>query len=139
MSVVEHPRRFDPDDPLLADLRRLCLAFPGADEKVSHGHPAFFTKKIFAMFGAVVKGDHADDRYARSVLFLVHADERDAVDADARFFTPAYWGPYGWRGLDLTADGLDWDEVGELVEDSYRLTAPKRLVAELDDRASPTG
>ncbi len=139
MVEVEHPRRFDPDDLLLAHLRLLCLGFPGADEKVSHGHPAFFTKKIFAMFGAVVKGDHDDDRYARSVLFLVHPDERDAVDADARFFTPAYWGPYGWRGLDLTAAGLDWDEVAELVEDSYRLTAPKRLLAELDERASTAG
>jgi hypothetical protein len=136
---MEHPRRFDPDDPLLAGLRRLCLGFPGADEKVSHGHPAFFTKKIFAMFGAVVKGDHYDDRYARSVLFLVPVDERDAVDADARFFTPAYWGPYGWRGLDLTSDALDWDEVGELIEDSYRLTAPKRLVAELDAPTPPPG
>lgn len=135
MSGVEHPRRFDPDDPLLELLRSVCLAFPGAAEKVSHGHPAFFTTKIFAMFGGVVKGDHDDDRYARSVLFLVHPDERDAVDADPRFFTPAYWGPYGWRGLVLTDAALDWAEVAELVEDSYRLTAPKRRIAELDDAA----
>jgi hypothetical protein len=27
----------------------------------------------------------------------------------------------------------DWGEVSELVEDSYRLIAPKRLVAQLDE------
>lgn len=134
--MTEHPRRFDPDDPLLARLRELCLGFPGADEKVSHGHPAFFTKKIFAMFGAIVKGDHWDDRYARSALFVVAPDERDAIDGDDRFFTPAYWGPYGWRGLDLTDPDVDWSEIAELVEDSYRLTAGKRLIAELDRRAT---
>jgi predicted DNA-binding protein (MmcQ/YjbR family) len=28
---------------------------------------------------------------------------------------------------------LDWDEVAGIVEDAYRLVAPKRLAAELDD------
>ena len=26
----------------------------------------------------------------------------------------------------------DWDEITELVTDSYRLTAPKKLIAQLD-------
>lgn len=136
---MAHPERFDPDDPLLAQLRQLCLGFPGALEKVSHGHPSFFTRKIFAMFGAVAKGDHQDDRYARSVLFLVDPDEREGVDAEPRFFTPAYWGPHGWRGLDLQTDPVDWVEIAELVEDSYRLTAPKRLITELDGRTAGGG
>lgn len=131
---MDHPPRFDPADPLLARLREVCLALPGADEKVSHGHPVFFTKKVFAIFGGLVKGDHSSDRHARSVLFLVDPDERDAVDADPRFFIPAYWGPYGWRGLDLDTGDVDWAEVAELVEDSYRTTATKRLIAELDAR-----
>jgi predicted DNA-binding protein (MmcQ/YjbR family) len=133
---VQHPEQFDPDDTLLEELRRRCLALPGAAEKVSHGRPVFFTTKIFAIFGAVVKGDHADDRHARSVLFLVPEDERQALDQDERIFVPAYWGPYGWRGMDLAGDGVDWDEVAELVEESYRQTAPKRLIAQLDERGA---
>jgi predicted DNA-binding protein (MmcQ/YjbR family) len=27
---------------------------------------------------------------------------------------------------------LDWDELAEIVEDSYRQIAPRRLVAQLD-------
>jgi hypothetical protein len=29
---------------------------------------------------------------------------------------------------------LDWDEIGEVVEDAYRTVATRRLVAELDAR-----
>ena len=58
-------------------------------------------------------------------------EEARALADDERFFTPAYWGPYGWVGLDLSGM-VDWDEVAELVETSYRETAPKKLIAELD-------
>ena len=54
-----------------------------------------------------------------------------ALAQDSRFFTPAYWGPFGWLGLDLSGN-VDWEEVTELVEESYRNTAPKKLVAELE-------
>ncbi|MDC5697566.1 hypothetical protein OO014_09880 [Intrasporangium calvum] len=32
-------------------------------------------------------------------------------------------------------DRVDWSEIAELVDASYRLTAPARLVKELDSRA----
>jgi len=42
---------FDDDDPLLERIRKLCAELPGTHEKVSHGRPAFFTKKVFAYYG----------------------------------------------------------------------------------------
>ena len=45
-----------------------------------------------------------------------------------RFFVPPYVGHHGWIGLWLDVE-LDWDEVAELVVGSYRLIAPKRLLA----------
>ena len=49
------------------------------------------------------------------------------------YFVPPYLGKGGWVGGRL--DGVaDWDEVAELVSDTYRLTAPKRLCALLDER-----
>jgi len=39
---------FDDDDPLLERIRKLCAELPRTHEKVSHGRPAFFTKKVFA-------------------------------------------------------------------------------------------
>jgi hypothetical protein len=32
----------------------------------------------------------------------------------------------------VLTDSTDWDEVGELLTDSYREMAPRKLVAELD-------
>lgn len=130
---MSHPQMFDDSDPVLAKLSEICLALPGSDVKVSHGRPAFFTKKIFAGYGAVMKGDHHSCRYDQAVVFMPDAEEAQALVQDDRFFTPAYWGPYGWLGLDLNSD-VDWVEVSELVEASFRETAPKKLVAELDQR-----
>ena len=47
-----------------------------------------------------------------------------------RFFRPPYVGVHGWIGVRLEGD-VDWDEVAALVEDAYRMTAPKRLIAQL--------
>lgn len=124
---------FDGSDEHLADLRRVCLALPGAAEKVSHGRPCFHTKKVFAVYGAVVKGDHHSGRYDQSMLVLPHPHEAAALLADPRVFVPAYWGPSGWIGLDFTAAEIDWDEVAELVTESFRLTAPATLVAQINE------
>ncbi|MGL5909162.1 MAG: MmcQ/YjbR family DNA-binding protein [Phycicoccus sp.] len=130
---VAHPLRFRDDDPLLARVREIALALPGASEKVSHGRPHFFTKRVFAIFGGVVKGDHTSDALRQAVLFLPEQAERPALLDDGRFVVPGYEGAYGWLALDLRGDP-DWAEVAELVESSYRTTAPPRLVAELDAR-----
>ena len=124
---MSHPRRYTDDDPFLARLRTVCLALPEASEKESHGHPNFYTKKVFAVFGGVVKGDHNSDRWSQSVLVLPNLLTREAALSDDRFFMPAYYGPYGWIGLNFRAAEVDWDEVTELVEESYRNTAPARL------------
>jgi hypothetical protein len=48
-----------------------------------------------------------------------------------RFFVPPYVGHRGWIGVRLDVD-VDWDEIGAIVTDAYRMVAPKSLVAELD-------
>ena len=131
--MIAHPPRFREDDPLLARLREVALALPGAQEKVSHGRPSFFTRKVFAIFGGVVKGDHGSDALGRSLLFLPEEAERPALLEDPRVVVPGYEGAYGWLALDLRQDP-DWAEVAELVECSYRLTAPPRMVAALEHR-----
>jgi predicted DNA-binding protein (MmcQ/YjbR family) len=47
----------------------------------------------------------------------------------ASFYVPPYVGSKGWVGIRLDVGTVDWDEVRELIIDSYRLTAPKRLAA----------
>ncbi len=124
---------FSDDGPGLRELRELCLAYPGAEEHVSHGRPTFRAGKIFACFGGSEKlapGEHR--RVPSALIFKADEVELPAFDADDRFFVPAYYGPSGWRALDLADAGVDWTEVAELVDASYRLVAPRRRIAELD-------
>ena len=129
---------FDDDDPFLARLRRLALALPDAAEKVSHGRPAFFTTKVFAYYGGSVKEDGEWVDHPHCVILLPDPIEREALLAERRAFVPAYLGPSGWVGIDLltgdagTVDDVDWDEVAELLDASYRMTAGARRVMALD-------
>jgi predicted DNA-binding protein (MmcQ/YjbR family) len=127
---------FDDDDPVLARVRDIALAFPGADEKVSHGRPAFFTKKVFAYYGGSHKVDGDWVQHPQSVMILPDVDERLALLDDSRVWVPAYLGPSGWLGFDLD-DDTDWSEVAELIDASYRRTAGARLITELDAHEHP--
>jgi predicted DNA-binding protein (MmcQ/YjbR family) len=124
---------FDDDDPFLQRVRRLVAQLPNTDEKVSHGRPAFFTKKVFAYYGGSLKVDGAWIEHPHSVVVRPDESDRRALLDDPRTYVPAYLGPSGWIGVDLDDDS-DWSEVAELLDASYRLTAPARDVAELDAR-----
>jgi YjbR len=131
---MPHPPMFDDADPLLGRVRELALAFPDAAEKVSHGHPAFYTTKVFAYYGGSIKVDGSYVVHEHSVLVLVEDDDRLALMEDARCYLPAYLGGSGWIGLDLNGR-TDWQEVWELLDSSYRRTAGARRVATLDAAA----
>jgi hypothetical protein len=132
---MPHPIMFRDDDPDLAEVRKIALSYPDAFEKVSHGRPAFFVSKMFAMYGGsakpATKGDYIS--YPHSIMVKVDESDRRALGQDTRFFYPAYLGPSGWLGLDLTATkAIDWGEVGELIDASFRMVAPKKLIKQLD-------
>jgi predicted DNA-binding protein (MmcQ/YjbR family) len=117
---------YQDDDPHLRELREVCLAFPEAVEVEAWGRPTFRAgKKIFAVFSGT------DDR-PLGVIFKPDDDERVALLQDDRFYSPPYFGPSGWLSLDLDAAPVDWTEVAELVESSYRRVALKRMLAALD-------
>ena len=128
MSGVAHPRTYDDADPFLADLRRLALALPETAEVEAWGRPTFRAgKKMFAMFVHQEPHGHA-------IVFKPEPGEKPALLADRRFYDPPYTGPGGWVGLDLAVAAVDWTEVAELLEGSYRQVALKRMLAKLDDR-----
>ena len=111
----------------IARLRKICTALPGAEEKLSHGEPTWFAKRVFAM----LSNHHHDDRLG--FWCAVPPGEQEAlVQSDPkRFFRPPYVGGRGWIGVYLDV-AQDWDEIAELVEESYRLVAPKTLLEQLE-------
>ncbi|MHC1561562.1 MmcQ/YjbR family DNA-binding protein [Actinomycetospora sp. C-140] len=119
------------EERLVAHLREVCLALPEATEKISHGSPSWFVRKMFASY---VGRHHGDEHLALWIAAPVGVQE-EMVDAEPdRFFVPPYVGHRGWLGLrlDVEPGGPDWDEVRAVVTDAYRVIAPKRLAARLD-------
>lgn len=132
---MPHPIMFRDDDMGLAEVRRIALGFPETFEKISHGRPVFCAPKMFAVYGGSAKsaaGGHT--RYPHCVLVKVDDSERRALEQDSRFFFPAYMGPLGWLGLDFEAAPVDWSEVTELIDASFRMVAPKKTIKQLDQR-----
>ena len=128
---MAHPQMFDDGDPYLARVRMLAGTFPGTAQKISHGRPAFYTKKVFAYYGGARKDEHGWIEHPHSLVVLPDPDDRRALLDEPRVYIPAYLGPSGWIGVDLD-EGTDWTEVAELLDASYRLTAPKRAIDQLD-------
>ena len=113
------------DEPL-DRLRAICMALPEATEQGGVGDPTFRVRdKIFAMRHGVA---------GRMSLWCKAPPglQEVLVGSDPqRYFVPPYVGHHGWVGVYLDV-ALEWDFIADLIEDSYRLTAPKRLRALLD-------
>lgn len=125
-------------DDLLAGVRQRCLALPEVTERLSHGSPTWFVrgKRSFVMF---VGRHHRDPHIAFWAAAPAGAQHEMVAAEPARFFVPPYVGPSGWLGMRLDAepDGLDWEEVREVITDAYRHVAPKTLLAKLDATSPP--
>ena len=114
----------------LTKLRKLCLALPEAHEVEAWGEPTFRVRnKLFAMFSGA--GHHGAGRNAVWCKAPPGDQELMVSMAPARFFRPPYVGPSGWVGVYLDK-GTDWKELKDVIEESYRMTAPKRLRAQLE-------
>jgi hypothetical protein len=88
-------------------------------------------------FGYYLDDHHGDGRVALNCKAEHGANQSLADFAPERFHIPAYLGPRGWIGLWIDLPKIYWDEVESIVVDAYRLTAPKRLVAQLDSDRPP--
>ena len=110
----------------LDKLRAICLALPEATEGGGVGNPSFRVRdKIFAM-------QHPAEGRPSMWCKAPRGFQETLVASDSeRYFVPPYVGHHGWVGVWLDID-QDWDFIADLITDSYRLTAPKRLIARLD-------
>lgn len=116
----------------LTRVRKLCLSLPEAHEVEAWGEPTFRVRnKMFATF-ASASNHHGGGRHA---VWCKAAPENQRLLVESnpdRYFRPPYVGPSGWVGIHLDGD-VDWDDVADLLRDAYRMIAPRKLVAQLDD------
>ena len=117
----------------LKRLRDIIGAWPETRETISHGSPTWWGgRKTFATFD-----DHHQDQRVAVWVKSSFLEQEARVEADpGTYFVPPYLGPRGWVGMRLDRDP-DWFEVETLLEEGYRMVAPKRAIAALDaDRMS---
>ncbi len=113
-------------DALVTRIRDLCLSLPEAAEKETWGHPTFrVLDKIFVMAGV------SDDDGVTVSMKAAPGEQEALLAVGHPFFFPQYVGSKGWIGMHIDAD-TEWEEAAELVGESYRAIAPKRLSAQLD-------
>ena len=119
------------DDDPVARLREICCALPEVTERLSHGSPTFFIRDKKTL--ATIHDDHHGDSRIAMWCPAPPGVQEQMVEAEPeRFFRPPYVGHRGWLGLRLDI-AADWGEVAEVVEEAYRLVAPKLLVKKLDE------
>jgi hypothetical protein len=106
------------------------MSLPEVSERLSHGEVAWFIrdKRVLAMMD---DHHHGGDHYG--VTIPAHPGvQQDLIAADPDvYYRPAYVGPAGWVGVYLDTNP-DWATVERLIEDAFRLKAPKALVKQLD-------
>lgn len=119
---------------ILGRLRGIRLELPEAhEEQAWAGTRWMIRKKNFAHVLAIDAGwPPAYARAAasdgpRTVLTFRSGARLDAARfSRAPFFKPAWWPDIAGLTLDSTTD---WDEVADLLTESYRLLAPRKLAA----------
>jgi len=119
------------ESELIDRMRAICMAFPEVTERPSHGQPTWFVRDKSVFVTAMVHGHHDNDFPHFWCAAPPGAQAELTAAAPDRFFRPPYVGGRGWLGVRLDGD-VDWTEIAELCEDAYRVIAPKRLVAALD-------
>lgn len=107
------------------EVRRIAMSLPEAEEILTWETDVTFRvrSKIFAIGGD--GGDHASIKATPMM-------QADLIDRAPEVYKPsAYVGRFGWVTVDLTK--IDVEELDGLLRQAWRLTAPKRLAATLEE------
>ena len=112
-----------------AKLESICQALPQSTVEPWYDH---FNLRVRGKTFAWQSNDHHGDGRVALHIKAPPGVQETLVDLDPdRFFVPPYVGPYGWVGVRLEKN-VDWAGVEKLLRDAWRMTAPKKLIAQLD-------
>lgn len=118
-------------DPVRSKLRAFALSLPQAHEDFPWGERVVKVgRKVFVFLGS-------DETEGAITVKLVESHGH-ALSLEGARPTGYGLGRAGWVTVPLAADGLTLDLLRDLIEESYRIVAPRRLVASLE-RAGGAG
>jgi predicted DNA-binding protein (MmcQ/YjbR family) len=107
-------------------VREFALSLPGAVEEYPWGERvAKAGRKVFVFLG--LEG-------SKLITVKLRESHGHAMAIDGAAPTGYGLGRSGWVNVPVLADGVTFELLCDWIEESYRIVAPKRLVAELDAR-----
>lgn len=115
---------------IVTRIREICLDYPQTSEDIKWENTVFLVReKIFALVSL------QDDGQVGVWLKAAKGVQEALVGADPEhYFRPPYFGPKGWVGAWVSPECRPvWPVVEDLIDESFRLVAPKRVVRLLPD------
>jgi len=108
----------------------LCAGLPEVERSLRGDHADFRVRaRVFAYF---LNSHHGDG----IVSVCCRSEPGENIDRvhsfPQRYYLPAYIGARGWFGLRLDVGPIDWREVRNVLELSYRRVAPRTLLRALE-------
>ena len=101
----------------LRRVRHICSGLPNTTEKLSHGSPTFFHKKVYCTFTK-----HGGEQ-AAAWLPVPEGDQAALIRASPNvYFKPPYVGVYGWVGIML--DHIDEEELALHLHCAWKMMGP---------------
>lgn len=129
MEAMHRQKRSKREAAAIEKLRGLCLAFPGANERLSHGEPTWFAGKGKSF--AMLDNHHHGAAHLSVWLPQPVGVQQSLIAMDAqRFFRPPYVGVNGWVGIVLD-HRPDWKGIEGLLRDAFLHVAGTKLRATL--------
>ncbi|MCB1304409.1 MAG: MmcQ/YjbR family DNA-binding protein [Leptospiraceae bacterium] len=122
---MAHPRKVEPDHPMIKKLREKCLALPETFEKEAWGEATFRVTKG-SMF-AMTDFNHHNSGHIAVWVKAAPLVQPELVERDpGAYFVPPYMGPKGWVGVKLNSK-TRWKALEALLREAHLLSAPAKL------------
>src|SRR5579862_2046629 len=114
-------------DPRLARVTEIVLNLPEVERSQYGDHFTFSVRSKKVLY--YLDNHHGDGIVGINVKVGVGENAALIASDGGKFYMPAYIGVRGWVGYRLDTGSVDWEEVRELITDSYLMVAPKSLAA----------
>jgi phosphoribosylglycinamide formyltransferase-1 len=116
-------------DWIEAKVDELARQLPEVGRKTSHGSPGWSAGGEKGKLFAIIADHHHGEE---AVGLLVKASGPDEMTGliEAQpdiYYWPKYYGASGWLAVKLNRRDVDWDQVADWLERSWRACAPPRL------------
>ena len=107
----------------------LARQLPEVGRKTSHGSPGWSVGGEKGKLFAIIADHHHGEEAVGLLVKASGPDEMTGlIEAQPQvYYWPKYYGASGWLGVKLNRRDVDWDQIRDWLERSWRACAPPRL------------